>query len=173
MNTKTIITSIVCAIIVVGLALVVYQPKAVTTSTTIDKTRTIVGGTSPEFASQYMVYNGITHWYFSSAMRTATTTLCSFPAPTASSTISYLSYRVFGNSGTAGAIDVGTSTAITGTSTNLLISAVTAGTSTGFGYIPTTYANSVLQGNQYINFVTNTLAASTTGSCQVELIETL
>ncbi len=161
---KSTVTAIVASILVVVASFTFYHP----TVTVSQPAQTPVRGTSPEFSSPYLIINGVTEWYFSEPMRTGTTTLCSFPAPSASSTIQYVSFRVFGNSGITANVDIGTSTVSTGTSTNLLLSAFSAATSTGSGFIPSSFKNSTINSTQFLNVVADNGAASTTGTCQAE-----
>lgn len=107
-NIKTTIISVVASIVIVVAGLAVYHPSntIVQESAPVQET---VKGTIPEFSSPYIAINGVTQWYYSEQMKTATTTLCSFQAPTGTSTLEYLAWDINQGTSTSALIDIGTS----------------------------------------------------------------
>ena len=174
MNIKTLIASIVTSILVVAGGFVVYHPVSTNTNTI-----TQVKG-APDFGnSPYLNVNGVSEWYYNVPFKTGTTTLCSIATPASSTAISfsiqYVSFRFSSATSTAQKIDVGTSTSITGSSTNTLISSYVVAanaTTTGNAFIASTANNSVFSAGQNINFVTDLPVSSVAnGICQVEMTQ--
>lgn len=113
---KLIGTSVVASIIVVLVGFAMYHPKTVVVQQPAPYPIT-AKGTSPEFSSQYIIVGGVPQWWFSTPMRTATTTLCSFPYPTGTSTLAYVSWNVTTATSTLGLVDIATSTSAWATTT--------------------------------------------------------
>ena len=162
---KSIIASAVAGAVVVAIALTVFAPHA----TVIQQK---VGG-APDFSnSPYLTVNGITEWYSQAQMAqgNATTTVCSFQAPAASSTIQYVSAR-FGGITTSGiTFSIGTSTTAQG-STGTLLTGATAATSSAFGFLGNNFASTSISAGQFLNVVISGLATTTGGSCQAEFTQ--
>ena len=173
MNIKNTIASIVISIVVVATGLGLYHPSP----TVINQTNPVVNGTSPESSSPYTTNNGVTEWYYSSVMKTGTTTVCSFPAPTGSTTLQYVSWRITSNSNpNTFAMDVGTSTQLTGTTTSPLLTNVSipANSTASFGWLAPSFGASLIQTGQFVNVVmgtTTTGGQNAVGYCQAEFTQ--
>ena len=166
--TKSIVASVLTAVVVLGVAIGFYHPTS---------TQTLVKGAPDLSNSQTLNVNGVTEWYFSAPMKTATSTVCSFLAPTGSSTIALASWRVTGNPNLATLeMDISTSTQYAGTTTSPLSANVTlpALSTGGWGWTNQGFISGLVNSTNvptYVNFVYATTTATTlalTGSCQVE-----
>ena len=146
---KSVIYSAVVAIIVVAVGFAIYHPSV---------KQTLVGGTSPEISSPYLVVNGVTQWYYSEPMKTATTSLCSIPYPAGTSTLEYAAWDITTGTTTAATIDLATSTTKYSTTTNLVsATSVASGAQGSIIYNPPSGANVAVGGNQtqlYVNVMT-------------------
>lgn len=175
--TKTIITSIIAAIVVVGVALSVFHTSS--TTTVVQQPSNIVKGTSPEVSSPYFIVNGMTTWHQTMAINTASSTLCTFQAPVASSTIQYVSIRITGNSNPNNLeIDISTTTTYvnSGTTTSPLARnfIVPANTGAEHGYVPILFNTSKIYPGQGLNIVVATSTYATTpysGICQAVFLQ--
>lgn len=171
-TTKTIITSIVATIVVVAIAFLAH-------SVSKDAPVQVAGGTSPEISSPYLIVNGVTEWYYQAAMRTASSTICSFAAPVSSSTIQYVSYDIQGNTNpNTLEIDISTTTssANSGTTTSPLVAntIVTANTGLAQGFVASSFQSSRIYPGQGLNVVVATGTYATTpyaGYCQAEFTQ--
>lgn len=108
---KNSIASAVIAVVAVLVGFSIYHPSS---TNTVER---IAGGTTPEVSSPYFIINGVTNWYYTETMRTATTSLCTFQAPTGTSTLEYVSFHINQATTTAALIDIATSTNNFGTTT--------------------------------------------------------
>lgn len=76
----------------------------------------------PDIYTDYLNFNGVRKYFYNQRMRTATTTLCSFKAPNATTTYAF-SYNIDLGTSVASAFVVATSTTATATSTlNTIVS---------------------------------------------------
>lgn len=165
---KSIVTSVVAAIVVVA----AFFGITGGVHTTVQPAP-IVRGASSDFSNvPYLNVNGITEWYSSMPIRqgNATTTICSFPAPSASSTVQFVSVRFGGITSSGIKIDIGTSTTAQGTTTNLVTQA-TAATSSASGWKSGQFAQSIINSGEFLNVVTSALATTTGGYCQAEFTQ--
>lgn len=162
---KSIIASAVAGAVVVAIALTFFAPHA-----TVVQQK--VGG-APDFSnSPYLTVNGVTEWYSQVGMAqgNATTTVCSFQAPAASTTIQYVTARFGGITSSGITFSIGTSTTAQGSTGTLLASSVAA-TGTGYGYLGTSFASTTLSSGNFLNVVISGLATTTGGSCQAEFTQ--
>lgn len=169
--TKSIIISIAAAIVVVCSAFAVYHPHNTIVQQETPPVR--LGGTSPEFSSQYLMVNGVRQWYFSTPMKTASTTLCSIPYPAGTTTLEYATWVITSGTSTSATIDLATSTTAFSTTTNLVSGTSVASNAQGnIFYQVNSGANVAFGGNQtplYVNVMTATpgLGGYTySGTCQ-------
>src|SRR3990167_10631967 len=90
MNRNLIVPLIaIAALIIGGISLV--QPNE---KTIVERVIERVGAfPGPDINSDYLSFNGVKHWYYSSKLRTATTTVCSFKSPAATTTVSMAGIR--------------------------------------------------------------------------------
>jgi len=78
----------------------------------------VVGGTAtPYYPYNFEVKNGITSYFYSSGMATATTSVCSFLSPAATSTLEFLTVDFDVSSTTASVITIATGANTTATTT--------------------------------------------------------
>ena len=86
----------------------------------------------PNISSRYISINGITKYYLTGDMKTATTTLCSFPNPfgTATSTLESFDYNISTGTSTAATLVVNASTKgyASSTATNIIAAQTVAST---------------------------------------------
>lgn len=148
------------AVIVVTIGFLVIHP---TNTTLVNNPSSLVKGTGPEISSPYLKVNGVTQWYYSIAMKAATTTLCSFQAPVGTSTLEYVAWDITQGTSTAATIDIGSSANPAGTTTDIVVGTSVASNaqgsilySAGGTSTPAVSFNSnpASQFNQYLNVVT-------------------
>lgn len=96
--------------------------------------QTVGSVTGPELMSPFWTVNGFTKEYRALNMQKATTTLCAMKAPSATSTLQFVSWKVFVGTSTAATIDIGTSTTAYSTSTLLVTATSLAASSQGYAY---------------------------------------
>ena len=76
----------------------------------------------PDIYSSYLSVNGVSKWYYSSALNNASTTLCSFKTPAATTTLEYGSFLMTNGTSTVLYIDMGKHlTSPSATSTGLML----------------------------------------------------
>lgn len=158
--TKTIIASIVTAAVVMAIGLA-FVPH----STVVQK----VGGAPDLSNSPYLDINGYVEWFSQVAMAqgAATTTICSFQQPAASSTIDRVIVR-FGGLTTSGlTFSVGTSTTAQGNGSGNLAMGLTAGTGTVYS-LSVGQASSTLGSGNFVNVILSGLGTTTGGQCQAK-----
>lgn len=134
-----------------------------------------VGG--PDINSPYLNVNGITKFYFSSGLKTATTTVCSFKTPAATTTlITYETAIKFTTSSTTAAQIYIAKGANSNASTTVLGQATLAANGQGVVVATSTPVDGLdedrtIAPNQYINFSMNggNGTFSPVGVCQVVL----
>ena len=76
--------------------------------------------TGPVINSPYVTLGGVTQWNYRNAMDRATTTLCAFQSPAATSTLDYVGYIINTGTSTAATIDVAKGTTRWATTTLLV-----------------------------------------------------
>lgn len=76
--------------------------------------------TGPDVYFPYVGHNNSRVWVVRQPMNTATTTLCSMKAPSATSTLHWTGFSITTATATAATIDIGTSTSAYATTTNLV-----------------------------------------------------
>lgn len=132
--------------------------------------------TGPNFYFDYLNVNGVYTYYYSAAMRTATTTLCSFKSPNATTTLHVASWQISTGTSTAATIDLGTSTTAYSTTTNLRSAdsvAANAKASVFWSPVGGSVNDAQLAPNIYINVKTAGAGLggyTYGGKCQLELI---
>lgn len=170
MNTsKSIIASVVTAIIVVLLGFAILPHSTVIQNPSVMQK---VGGAPDLSNSPYIDINGYVEWYSQVAMAqgNATTTLCSFQAPSASSSIDRVLVRFGGITSSAITFSVGTSTTAQG-STGTLATGVSAGTSTVYSLSVPQASSTPFSAGNFLNVVISSLATTTSGQCMAKFTQ--
>lgn len=180
----------------VGLAIILGVIGTFKHQTIVQPIQTQFGGTSPDISSPYVDFGGVRHWYATASLNQASTTVCSLPAPLATSTLVFASVSIttstttntvwdFGKSqGTAATTTVLSSTALTGGLMGTIVASTTtagsgpdspvvfgaavASTSSNLGniYVKQNYLNVIYGGTQGALNVF-------TGSCKAEWIQSI
>ena len=89
----------------------------------------------PDFFNYYFAFNENEYYPMRQPMRTATTTLCSFKSPNATTTIEVASFQITKGTSTQATIDIATSTSAYATSSlTSLVSKTIASSAQGYGY---------------------------------------
>lgn len=102
-----------------------------------EETKSFGAVSGPDLYSPYWNVNGVTTYYYRADMRKATTTLCAFLLPNATSTVRYASWKVNTGTSTAATIDLATSTTAYSTTTNLVAATSIASGAKGYAsFIP-------------------------------------
>lgn len=137
-----------------------------------------LGAVNPEFATKYIKVGGLTHEYrFDNTLETATSTLCSFVSPAATSSLAFAGARLNTATGTALSVFIATGRGANSTTTLLAGSQVASGAQ--YNAAATSTLGTIIGPNQYINFnfagaVNNddVFSAGTeiSGSCGAEFI---
>lgn len=130
----------------------------------------------PDINSPYLNVNGVTEWYYSSSPKTASSSICAFKTPAATSTLQFASLKVTG--GLTGALyfEIGKSTVMDATTTSL--GTYAAGSGTKFTMVASTTAvdnvdeNWMFAPSNWLVFKTSsTSPAQITGSCKAVFLE--
>jgi len=111
----------------------------------------------PDLYSPYFNVNGVRRWFISQPMNRATTTLCTLRAPSATSTINFVSFQITTGTSTAATIDIGTSTTAFSTTTNLVAAKSIASGAQGYAYWSSaggSVDDSKMAPNEYVNVKT-------------------
>lgn len=122
MNKNILAISVIVLLIVGGLGFAFGRVTAPVKE--VAKTsETKVLGVDPNIASQYFSVGGVLEWKFrTDTLQQATTTVCVFPVPAATSTLNRFTFNESISSTTASIIDIGLSTNPTATTTLLNVS---------------------------------------------------
>ena len=111
----------------------------------------------PDFWYRVISMNGVQYWNESKDMLTATTTLCSFMTPSATTSLQFVSFQIYTGTSTAATIDIATSTTAYATTTNLVSGKAVAASSQGYAvWTPTggSLDDTILSPNVYVNIKT-------------------
>lgn len=111
----------------------------------------------PDLWYRVLNFNGVQYWNDTRDMSVATTTLCSFMTPSATTSLQFVSYKISTGTSTAATIDVATSTTAYATTTNLISGRAVAANATGYGvWTPTggSQDDTILAPNIYVNVKT-------------------
>lgn len=167
MKIKNVLILVVIVLIVV-VGFVVFLPGK--TNTIIE--RTVGSASGPDMPWPYTNVNGVVTYASKVDMRTATTSLCAFVSPSATSTIEYVSWKIIKGTTTAATIDIGTSTTGYATTTNLVSgTSVVSGAQGGYYWTPAGAGtdDAKMSPNTYVNVMTAGAGLggyTFTGSCQ-------
>src|SRR3990167_2414202 len=126
-----------------------------------------------EFTSPFLTVNGITKYSFSSALNSASTTICSFRTPAATSTLAHASWHIRTGTTTAIVLDVGQSTLMDATTTKLGVTYALGSFEQATVVASTTESVRNFSPNTYLNFKfggTRGAANVLAGSCKAEFI---
>lgn len=119
--------------------------------------------TGPDVPYPYLCVGSVCTYSSRMAMRTATTTLCSLQAPTATSTLVFAGFQITQGTSTGATIDIGTSTNAFSTTTNLVTAKSIASGALGYAYwTPTggSVDDAVMSPNTWVNVKTATAGLS-------------
>lgn len=115
---KLIVPAIVALVVAV---VVVYFQSSPTVVVTDKEGKEIIVGAfpGPDITTDYLSVNGVKTYYYSSGLKQASTTLCMFKTPSATSTLDYASVAITTGTSSATVIDIAKSS-ITDATTTLL-----------------------------------------------------
>lgn len=108
MNKKIIAIGVAVLVVLGGIGFALSQSGTPTAKTPAPK---VGAATSPDIASPYLQWGGVTHWAASATLRTGSTTLCTLVAPYGTSTLKYASIRLDTSTATAMSLDISKGTA--------------------------------------------------------------
>jgi hypothetical protein len=174
MNKTNVLVGVIAAVVVLVGAYFVLPRQVVRTVETI-----LGANPGTDFSSPFLTYNGINHWYYSAKVNNASTTLCSFKTPGATTTVAFTSLNIYTATATALTIAVGQSSNMTATTTQIggnydvaasAKATIVASTTSGADQ------NRVVGPSQYVNWIFSAAAATPTvnavgGKCILELIQ--
>lgn len=122
MNIKNTVVSLLVGVVLLGVAVAVVTVGKPTVNVNVPESQPVKVGSvaGPDLWFRVTNFNGVQEWNESRDMYTATTTLCSFMSPSATTSLQFVSFLITTGTSTAATIDIGTSTTAYSTTTNLV-----------------------------------------------------
>lgn len=135
MNIKETVKGLLVGIVLVAVAGAIVTVGKPTVNVNVPDTQGVKVGSvaGPDFWDRVINFNNVQEWYESRDMAPATTTLCAFMSPSATTSLQFASFQITTGTTTAATIDIGTSTTAFSTTTNLVSAKSIA--SGGQGYV--------------------------------------
>ena len=120
MNNKIILTIAVLALILGGIGIFSGGVSVSTMDNAITNFAERLGAfAGPDIKSEYLIFRGIEHRYYSSGLNQASTIVCMFKTPAATSTLVTSSFKLTTGTTTVISVEIGKSAAQSATTTRL------------------------------------------------------